>query len=305
MATNTFVQSSWGRLRLWLGTTETDNSRTIVVHDLSSGDHHPTRDQGLATRRVRASLLFDEFDGESETPTARFRAFKAAVDAGVEAIFTHPIGESFLATVGPFNYTLEPGFDYPTTVTVEFIPVDEVEPISPAGAGTSGVAGEGAVNARADELDAFLNEFLDFGEASSVTVTSDARAAAAAWNEGESVPTRQILVDTADISDKLATMIDDLGLEDDLALFDVFRASIMFGESVRAAALAATSEVPAVFVLRVMTVVAILPLMAKIYGGSEAEERARQVNELNDIVTPGWFGPGELLCPVKSRARSF
>lgn len=302
MAKSTFVQCTWGRIRLWLGTTETDNSRTIVVHDLSSGDRHPTRDQGLATRRVRASLLFDEFDGETETPTARFLAFKAAVDDGVEAIFTHPIGESFLATVGPFTYVLEPGFEYPTTCNVEFIPVDEVDAISPAGAGTSGVAGEGAITSRAADLDAFLTETLDFGESGS-RVTDDARAAAESWNEGETVPTRQVLVDTADLSDKLATMIDDLGLEDDLALFETFRACILFGESIRAAAIAATSEVPAVFVLRVMTTVAILPLMAKIYGGAEAEERTRQVTELNDIVTPGWFGPGELLCPVKSRSR--
>lgn len=301
MAQSAYYTATWGRIRLWLGTTNVDNSTDIVVHNLSSGNSHPTRNSGLAVRRTRAILLFDEFDGESDTPSNRFRAFKALVDSGAEAIFVHPIDGAFLASVGPFTYDLEPGYDYPTNVAVEFIAAEEIEAVSPAGAGTSGIAGEGAVTQAADDLDLAL-EVLAF-EALPDSVTTKARAATESWNEGETVPTRQILTDTADLSDQLSTMIDSLGLEDDLALFGAYRASIMFGESIRAAAIAATSEVPAVFVLRVMLPCALLPLMAKIYGGAEAEERLRQVAELNDIRTVGWFGPGELLCPVKSKSQ--
>lgn len=293
---------AWGRMTLWCAAVATSRPRNLIVHKMSGGDDHPVDDRGLNELRTRVSLLFDDFDGAPTTPLARFRELEAAHELGNEAMFTHPIKGSFLAKIGDFSYDLVGDYGTPQNVSVEFIPVDTLDTVRPAGFGTSGAVGEGAVNTAADDLDA---AFEQAGIEMEDPPTDLGREAAASWIEGESVPTRQVIVDTADISQRLGILIEEQGLEDDLALWDVYVATIMFGNATRNAAIAATSEVPAVFTLRVRHVVAILPLMAKIYGGAEAEDRARQVEELNDIRTPGWFGPGDLLLPVKNARSGF
>jgi hypothetical protein len=293
---------SWGRLTLWCAAVSTTRPRRLVVHQMTGGDDHPVDDRGLSELRTRVSVLFDEFEGEATTPLSRFRELEAAHELGTEAMFTHPIRGSFLAKIGDFSYDLVGDYGTPQNVSVEFVPVDTLETVKPAGFGTSGSVGEGAVSAAADELDA---AFDAAGIALDEPPTDIGRAAAENWIAGDTVPTRQVIVDTADISARLGVLIDEQGLEDDLALWDVYYATIMFGNATRNAAIAATSEVPAVFTLRVRQVVAILPLMAKIYGGAEAEDRARQVEEMNDIKTPGWFGPGDLLLPVKTARSGF
>lgn len=300
-----FVPITWGRLRLWCARVETDNSRNLIVHDLTQGDEHPVHDGGLVAHRVRCELLFDDFPGETDPPKVRLERMRAAVNIGAEAMFTHPIEGAFMAKVGRFEYRFDE--DSNITASAEFVPADGATPVSPAGAGVPGVAGEASVDAAADALDFELESVYDdatlellFGLEDSPKVTTQlARDAVATWGEGETVPTRQIITDTADISNRLAAMIDTLALEDDLAVFGIYKATILLGDAVRAAAIAATSETPAVFTMRVTTPIVLLRLMAQIYGGAEAEDRERQVRELNDIRTPGWFGPGELLLPVK------
>jgi len=300
-----FFTSTWGRLRLYCALVSTDNSRRLIVHDLTSGDDHPVQDVGMSPRTTRCSLLFDDFEGERLSPIERFRQLKAAVDSGAEAMLQHPIEGSFLARVGNFTYDIDE-CSVIGNVSIEFIPTTGIEAVSPAGAGTLGVIGEAAVTQAAADLDAALAavgiDLADLGFDESPTDLG--RASVETWSEGEEVPTRQVIVDTANISDRLSTMIDELGLEDDLELWDVYYSTIMFGNAMRSAAISATTETPAVFVLHVQTPVALLPLMARIYGGAEAEDRERQVRELNDVRTPGWFGPGDLLLPIKSRARS-
>lgn len=129
-------------------------------------------------------------------------------------------------------------------------------------------------------------------------VTMDARVAVSRWASGE-VPTRQIMIDAARISNNIAVMIEVGGFETDLALFPAFRASIMLGEAVRNAAIAATSETPSVFVMRVLQPTALLPLAAQIYGGAAAQEKTRQIVALNDISTPGWLAPGDYVMPTR------
>lgn len=128
--------------------------------------------------------------------------------------------------------------------------------------------------------------------------TLDARVAVASWN-AEDVPTRTVMNDAARISNNIAIMIEVGGFELDISLWQAFRAAIMLGEAVRAAAIAATSDTPSVFVMRVVTPTALLPMAARIYGGANATERARQIAELNDISTPGWLAPGDYLMPTR------
>lgn len=127
----------------------------------------------------------------------------------------------------------------------------------------------------------------------------DARASVASWTDEEETSTRKIGIDAARISESIANMIEIGELENDLALFPAFRSAIMLGEAVRSASIAATSETPTVFVMRVTRPIALLALAAKIYGGFEAQSRARQIAQLNDISTAGWLDPGDYLMPQK------
>ena len=294
---DTYFATSWGSIRLWCSNVRTDNSRTKIVHDLSSGDHHPVQDRGLAARRVTCGLLFDDIATETTTGISRFRAFKAAVDAGEAALFTHPIDGSYLAGVGSFTYEIND--DGTITADVEFIAEGAIKAVAPAAAGTSATAAEGSIGQAADDLD---SELAAVG--SSSTATQAARDAADSWSSADAGPSsRDVGIATASISSDLATMITELGLEDDLALFGAYRAAIMFGEALRSGAAAATSESAAVFVIKIGASCSLLGLCVRIYGGADAEDRARQAATLNDIRRPGWLEPGrELVMP--SRATS-
>lgn len=133
------------------------------------------------------------------------------------------------------------------------------------------------------------------------SITIDARVAVSRWTDGE-VPARQVMIDCARISSNIATMIEVGGFELDIVLWPAFRAAILLGQSIREAAMGATSESRSVFIMRVVDRTALLPLAARIYGGAAAENRARQISELNDISTPGWLPPGDYLVPIRPAA---
>lgn len=133
-------------------------------------------------------------------------------------------------------------------------------------------------------------------------VSIDARVSVSTWASGD-VSTRQILIDASRISDNIATMIDLGGFESDLQLWPAFRTAIMLGDAVRNAAIAATSESPSTFTMRVLAPVALLPLAARVYGGADAIDRMRQIQTLNDIATPGWLVPGDYLMPTRTSAQ--
>jgi len=133
-------------------------------------------------------------------------------------------------------------------------------------------------------------------------VSVDARVSVSAWASG-AVSTRQILIDASRISDNIATMIDLGEFESDLQLWPAFRTAIMLGDAVRNAAIAATSETPSTFTMRVLSPVALLPLAARVYGGADALDRTRQIEALNDIATPGWLVPGDYLLPTRTSAQ--
>lgn len=133
----------------------------------------------------------------------------------------------------------------------------------------------------------------------SAAVDADARASAASWAESD-VSTRKILIDNARLSDSIAQMIETGGFERDLQLYPSFRSAIMMGDAIRSAAVSATAATSAVFLMRLQTPTALLALAARVYGGAQAQERARQISELNDIRTPGWMDIGDYLMPARS-----
>lgn len=293
-----FYDTTWGIVRLFCSSISTENSRKQVVHELATGDVHPVSDRGMAVRRTRCSLLFDEMPGEPRSAFDRFLEFKAQVDRGDDAIFTHPIDGSYLAKVGEFSYVIDEDSNI-VDASAEFISNDEIIAVRPAAVGTAAATGVDDVAARADELTANLD---------AKGLTSDvpelAKTTVDAWTSGDSVPTRDVVNETAELIEKIGSFIEDNGLEDDLELWDVYVSTILLGDSIRAAALAATSDAPSIFVMRVALPTSVLALVLRVYPASEAEDRERQVRELNDLRTPsGLISAGsDVIMPSRSSA---
>jgi hypothetical protein len=291
-----YFDTTWGIIRLFCSAIVTDNSRKQVVHELATGDVHPVQDRGLVPRKTRCSLLFDEMPGESKSAFDRFLEFKAQVDRGDDAIFTHPIDGSYLAKVGEFTYEIDEDSNIVNAVA-EFIANDEITAVRPSAVGSAAATGVDDVEARADELRASLDAY---GIES--TAPELAKTTVDGWSSGESVPTRDVMNQTAELVEAIGQMIELEGLEDDIELWPVYVSAIMLGDSIRAAALAVTSEAPAVFVMRVAVPTSVLALVLRIYPAVEAEDRERQVRELNDLRTPsGLISAGtDLIMPSTS-----
>lgn len=293
-----FHDCTWGSVRLWCARIDTDNSRTIVVHELADGDEHPTQDRGLAPRRVTCELLFVEMPRESTAPLERFLAFKSQVDDGEPLVFQHPLGEAYYARIEEFNYTLDEDGNLESCTATFIRAYDGDDPI-PAGTGVSSSAGGSLLTARADE---FAEDLEAVGISSSAG--TDAVAYQDAWSESDEVPTRDVLVNTSEISGRLGSLIEDEGLEDDLELFAAYRSTIMLGAAMRAAALSALSETPKVTAVRVSRPVSLLALARSIYGGAEAEDRVRQILSLNSVRHPAWIEEGTVLMIPVPRVRT-
>lgn len=295
MADDDFYETTWGSIRLWCSRVHTAGGRTQVIHRIGAGDVHPVSDRGLEPKVCTVALLFDDIPGESLTPLERLRQFKDQIARGEDEMFTHPVDGAFLVKAGKFDYVIDEDSNI-LEASIEFIQSEEIVGVNPAGLGVSGHTGTDALAATSADLLADLED-------SDITSDLPTRAVAMqeSWLAAEEVPTRDILVDAAAVSAELAALIEDEGLEDDLAKFGAYRSAMLFGAAFRAAALAASSDVPSIFVMKVRAATSLLALVAKIYGGAEADLRERQVRNLNDLrFTGGLIAAGtELVMPSK------
>lgn len=296
MAIGPLFDCTWGRVRLWCSEITTSHGRTQVVHELAEGDDHVVQDRGLAVRRVRCELLFVEMPRETTTALERLQQFVDQVDTGERLLFVHPFEGSYYVNVEAFDYTIDEDTEV-ATASASFVKSADADSPQQAGSSTAAAAGSDAVEARAEEFNSAL---ADTGIESAVA--DDAVASQAAWLEADEVSSRQVLVDVAGFSDALGAFIEDERLEHDLSLFEVYRSSILLGASMRNAALAALASTPKLTSVRIGAPVSLLALCVSIYGGAEAEQRVRQILELNDIRTPGWMTAGiTITIPVPAR----
>ncbi|MGE0547619.1 MAG: hypothetical protein AB7O24_04245 [Kofleriaceae bacterium] len=286
-----FYIASFGGIRLWASEVRTSNNRRLIVHSPTAGNVHPTTDHGLDSRPATCTLLFDDMEGETASPRERFNALCALIEGGEPQMFTHPLRGSYLACVRMFDHTAGEGALI--SAQVELVPEGEVPPVEVANAGTSAVAGEGAVSAATEAADAELEAF-----GLSTPVTGEALTAVSQWQESESPPARAVAVDVARISASIGTEIERLGLDRNIKLWPAHAALVLVGDALLAAGRAATSDVARLMTVRVGRRIALRTLLASIYGGREVENRVPQVMGLNDIATPGWLEPdSELRLP--------
>ncbi len=301
MATGDFYDVTWGSVRLWCASIQSDNSRTQVIHELAEGDEHPTQDRGLTPGRpVTCDLLWVDMPNEAKPPLERFLAFKGLIDRGEgPLLFVHPIDGAYYANASQFVYTIDEDGNI-AECSVTFIRTAPAEAPTAVGSGTSIRAGEAAVEARATELD----EELEAVGAES-TIGADAIAAQENWQSSDTTSARQVIIDVASLSTSIESLISDEGLEDDLALFRAYKAAIMMGDAIRGAALAALSETPKLTSILIREPISLLALCVKAYGGAEAEDRVREILGLNDIRNPAWIATGTLVTiPVPTRVRA-
>lgn len=293
MAVDGFFEASFGGVRLWCSRVATSNGRKLVVHDPSSGDDHPVQDRGLEPRVTSCTLLFDEMDGETETPMERFDRFCALVEGGEPQMFTHPLRGSYLARVGRFDHEADESSNI--TAEVEFVPEARIPPIIVLDAGTSAASGEDAVLAAADLADAELEAL-----GTSTPVTGEAKTAVDAWQDPDTT-VRRVLVDVSQLHEKIGTEIDRLDLAKSLDHWGAYRSMMMLADSLLAAAKAATSSVSRIMTVKVGRPISLRALLAGIYGARDVDLRYRQARSLNDIRTPAWIDPGtELRLPQPS-----
>jgi hypothetical protein len=294
MADDNMYLSSFGGLRLWLSRISTDRGRSIVEHAPSAGDDYTIQDRGQNLIRARASALFEWMDGDDLSPVQRIRALLAMVDDKAR-MFSHPIEGSYLARVGPFSYDVDASTGA-ITAELEFVPVADVQAVSPVGGGSIAATGAGAVSMAAEAL-AF--ELEDVGITSDVP--AQASAAADSWASSDPVNPRDVLAKTGSLTSQLGDQADDL--DDDLDMWTAYKATVILSETVRAAAEAATADTAQTFVVRVGTAIALRALLQGVYSAEEADLRYQQAMALNDIVSPAWIEPGtELQLPLPSPA---
>lgn len=298
MPAGEFYDVTWGTVRLWCARIESDNSRTVLVHELAEGNLHPTQRRGRKPgSRTRCELLFVEMPREPRSALDRFLAFKAQADSEKSFRFTHPIEGPYDAEIEDFSYVIDEDGNF-ESCSCTFIKAAPATAILTPSSGGSARSGEDAVAARAEELATELDAVGIEND-----VVERAPLAVAAWADADEVPTRQVIVDVAELSRDVAALIEDERLEHDVRLFGAYRAAIMLGSSIRAAALSALAETPKLTAVRINAPMSLLALCVRIYGGAEAEARQRQILALNDIRTPGWLPEGFVLTvPVPSVA---
>ncbi len=294
-----YYDITWGRIRVWCSSLNTDNSRTQVVHELSSGDDHPIQDRGLGPRPVTCALLFIEMPSEPSPPQDRLEEFAAQVNRGDVELFTHPINGSYLVHVENFAYDIDEDGNI-ENATCTFLPAGEIQDLYPAQIGVAAATGTDAVSARASALSTELDAL---GIES--TIPAEALETTESWVESAEVSARDVIVDAARVSTAIDAMIEDEGLEDDLALWPLYQATVLLASAYRQAAIAATSETPSLFFMLISTPTSVLALVTRVYGGAEAEDRDRQVRALNDVRSPGGLieAGAYLAMPARSSRR--
>lgn len=380
----------WGDIRLFVSSMQYQGGNTQVVHNLASGGVHPVQPRGPQLKTARLQLLFDDFDGASETGVIAMRRFQSTLQE--RRLFFHPVDGSYFAVIGDF----EPSIDENSVCTAmcEFIPDGEVRLVSPTAFNLLLAGGQSSVAQAADRLRTDMDDLnigfppesmdkMDFtkplttnvnlgfstGISANVSVSAnvsasatasasvsasvsaslqlqasasamafasvyaqaitaaqvtavaqisgmasgsafalayahaaldaDARASVAAWTDDDDAA-RRSSVDAARLTSSIDGLIESGEFESNLELWPAYRSAVMLGDAITAAAIAASSETASVFVMRIQDRTSLLPLAARIYGGAEADDRARQIAALNDIKTRGWIDPGDYLMPART-----
>lgn len=272
-----YFACAWGSVRLWLANISTDEGRSVAVQQYTRGNVPHLRDTGDVPKVVRCTLLFDDMTGSDKSPLELLEDLILLKGLGKEQLFTHPIFGTYRAMITDFVHDIDASGNI--TATASFIASEEVgEPtVDPIGV---------SLDVAADSIEARRLDLLS--QLESVDLTSDVptKASLASTVFAEAASARSVLVTLSNASDLMWQEIDEKQLAADVALYPLFKAYVMLGESLRAGADVAMGDRGNFMTVRVDSPTTLRRLMSDIYGAREANDRHSEAMELNDIRTP-------------------
>jgi hypothetical protein len=282
------MAAQWGGIPLMIEDFDSDGGRDVVVQSPTRGNRHTLQDRG--TRLLRTSTRIAFYDQPDLEPfTDRARAFLALAAKEETQVFVHPIHGSYRAKATDVSHSASADARA-IMVSCVFLADEEPQSVSTVGAGVSPFAGPEEVGAAAAQADAALT---DQG------LTSDAPASClatvTAWSQAETLDSRQVYLEVASLTDTINADIDSFEMLTDLDRWELYKAYIGLSSAVVRAAEASTSESDRVFDLDVIAPVPLRTLCAQVYGGAAAEDRSRQVAQINRLRTPGLVPAGTRL----------
>lgn len=279
---------SWGGIRLWWASVETEDGRDLIRQPYSHGNVADVRDRGdVPSKPVRCTLLFDDFIGETKSPEERLEDLLLLKATGKPQLLVHPFYGSYRAYVGQFTHRYDE--HGALSADAEFVADEDVgEVFTVDSVGLTLDAALDDVDTRAEDLTA---------ELSTAELSSDmpAQASAMASVIEQATSAREKLVQLSQLSDRLFDEIDEKQLAVDVAVWPAMKAYVMLGEAARAATDLAMGDTGAFMTVRIDAPTSLWRLMADIYGANEAADRRTEAMELNDIRTPGSIPPGSTL----------
>lgn len=254
------------------------------------GDEHSLQERGRRQRRTRCELLFAYQPGEEpDAYLDRWLAFRALAESPTPRLFTHPTDGAYLAIVFEPAATVESQRRC-VSASCTFVAAEEPQTVFPIGAGVTPNAGPEQVGVLATTATAELA-----AQGLSSSAPAAATTAVTAWSEAEEPDPRAIAIAAASVVAAIDAEVERLQLLADLTRWPAYRALIRLRYSVRLAASAVTSETAQVLRFVVQTAEPLRAMCARLFGASEAEERARQVMKLNGLRTPGMIPAGTAL----------
>jgi hypothetical protein len=280
--------ATYGGVPLLMASLSGEGGRDVVVQSPSRGDVHTLQDRGRRLRSVRCELRFVDEPGKA-APHVRFQQFEQLASEALPHVFSSPIHGSYLAVVTDFQFGANADARE-LTASCTFLPKSEPRTVFPAGAGSAPTAGVEEVGATVAATDDAL---AAAGLTSSVT--GPCLSTVTAWTQAETPSARAVYLEAASLAQRIDEEMDEFELATDLDRWELYRSYITLRYQVSRAAMAVTSEAERVFDLVVREPIPARLLCAQVYGAAAAEERARQVVELNRLRTPGRIPPGTTL----------
>lgn len=286
-----FYAARYGDQSLVLTSYSGEVGRDYAVQSPSRGDDHRTQDRGRKINRVEAEILFIHQAGLAPY-LDRWLAFRTLAESPAPSLFVHPIEGSYLAHVHDLRFRVDESPHIVATCT--FVPPGVFAPVAAVGAGVAPQAGPEHVEVLVDRCDTQL-------AARGLTSSAPAAAleAAVRWAEADEPDARAIAVELASLTTQIDQAIADLDLVTDLSRWELYRSMVELRYTLSRAAASVASETEEVSRYTLAAAEPLRVLCARLFGAAAAVDRARQVQRLNGLRSPGLIPAGTtLVVPV-------
>lgn len=294
------LQAAFGSVRLYAVDVDTDVGRALIVHTPAQGDDYVVQDRGRRLERCRLEVLFCDVPGERDDHHKRYRQFKALRDEGKAQIFVHPFHGAYRARIGDCREAVSAENDS-IRVSVEFVPAEPPkESVNPAGVAVVPLAGPEAV---AVEVALTNTELTSQGLTSAAP--SSAQTTVESWSEIDlDEDSRKVYVEATSTIETIDAEISRLQMATDIKRWPLYVRFVLLRDKVLAAAEAAAGPVAQVFELAVVAPTPLRALCARTYGADQADAKAREVRQMNNLRDPSLVPAGTKLKMPVPEARS-